>query len=382
MTIQMPALGRRASVIATAVAALAVTLVVVERADAASTSRTSVLAEGIGMKATPSVRVRELQRALHRRGYSLGAPGVDGRFGPRTAAAVRRLQRRQGLAVDGIVGAHTRAALGLGHRHAVAKPKPTAQDQQSTQQQAPAATTTQLTPTTPAPAPAAPNTLTVLNPSSGESSDNFARVLFWGAIGALLAFGLAWVLRRKRATREPAPPVQGATERAALPAPAQLEPPARVARREPMIGYLATPPGTWSEDHERSAEAIEAICERSAWELLDIVWERANGRPLEQPGLNYACERIAKGQARGLIVTDLQRLSQSAAEMGQFMAFFRDVDATLVGLDIDLDTSTPGGRFFADRLIAQSEGMLAHVNGANGNGRAAVGSGERGGAGA
>jgi hypothetical protein len=42
--------------------------------------------------------------------------------------------------------------------------------------------------------------------------------------------------------------------------------------------------------------------------------------------------------------------------MGAFMAFFRDADATLVGLDIDLDTSTPGGRYFADRLIAQVEG--------------------------
>jgi peptidoglycan hydrolase-like protein with peptidoglycan-binding domain len=381
MTIELPALGARASVIATAVAVLVATFAVAERADAASASRTPVLAQGIGMRATPSVRVRQLQRALRQRGYSLGAPGVDGRFGPRTAAAVRRLQRRHGLAVDGIVGARTRAALDLGHRRAAAQPKATTQSQQPTQEQTPAPATT--TPSTPkaTPSPAAPNTLTVLSPSSGESSDKVARVLFWGAIGALLAFAFAWALRRVRTPREPVP-IPPRVERAALPAPAQVEPPAKVVRREPMIGYLATPPGAWSEEHERSAEAIEALCERSAWELLDIVWDRANGRPLEEPGLNYACERIAKGQARGLIVTDLQRLSPSAMEMGRFMAFFRDVDATLVGLDIDLDTSTPGGRFFADRLIAQSEGMEAHANGANGHGTAAVGSGQRGGAGA
>jgi DNA invertase Pin-like site-specific DNA recombinase len=130
-----------------------------------------------------------------------------------------------------------------------------------------------------------------------------------------------------------------------------------------MIGYLATPSLTWSEEHERSAAAIEAACDRSAWELLDIVWDSENGRPLERPGLTYACERIANGQARGLIVSDLQRLSRSAEEMGAFMAFFREADATLVGLDIDLDTSTPGGRFFADRLIKQSEGREPSSNG-------------------
>ena len=129
-----------------------------------------------------------------------------------------------------------------------------------------------------------------------------------------------------------------------------------------MIGYLASPAVAWSDEHERSAAAIEAVCERSAWELLDIVWERENGRPHERPELSYACERIASGQARALVVSDLQRLSGSEREMGAFMAFFRDADATLVGLDIDLDTSTPGGRYFADRLIARIE-EGTHVRG-------------------
>ena len=91
MTIQMPVLGRRASVIAAGAAVVLVALALTDRAEAASTSGTSVLAEGVGMHAKPSVRVRQVQRALKRRGYSLGAPGVDGRFGPLTAAAVRRL---------------------------------------------------------------------------------------------------------------------------------------------------------------------------------------------------------------------------------------------------------------------------------------------------
>jgi murein DD-endopeptidase MepM/ murein hydrolase activator NlpD len=53
--------------------------------------------------------VAALQFMLRRRGYSPG--GVDGGFGPGTAAAVRRLQAAAGIAVDGKVGSGTLGAL-------------------------------------------------------------------------------------------------------------------------------------------------------------------------------------------------------------------------------------------------------------------------------
>lgn len=56
-------------------------------------------------------QVRTLQTKLNNWGYNAGK--VDGIFGSNTREAVKRFQRKNGLAVDGIVGAKTAAALGM-----------------------------------------------------------------------------------------------------------------------------------------------------------------------------------------------------------------------------------------------------------------------------
>ena len=56
-------------------------------------------------------QVRTLQTKLNNWGYDAGT--VDGIFGSNTLAAVKRFQQRNGLAVDGIVGAKTADALGM-----------------------------------------------------------------------------------------------------------------------------------------------------------------------------------------------------------------------------------------------------------------------------
>src|SRR3954452_560928 len=56
-----------------------------------------------------SQAVRALQRPLRLAGQRPGA--FDGRFGPRTEAAVIGFQRSAGIAVDGVAGPNTRATL-------------------------------------------------------------------------------------------------------------------------------------------------------------------------------------------------------------------------------------------------------------------------------
>jgi peptidoglycan hydrolase-like protein with peptidoglycan-binding domain len=55
--------------------------------------------------------VRRLQAQLEKMGFDPGP--IDGAFGPKTAAAVRAFQRKEGIAVDAIVGPDTWKHLGI-----------------------------------------------------------------------------------------------------------------------------------------------------------------------------------------------------------------------------------------------------------------------------
>jgi DNA invertase Pin-like site-specific DNA recombinase len=122
-----------------------------------------------------------------------------------------------------------------------------------------------------------------------------------------------------------------------------------------VIGYVTVSADSSSADAVRSSEAIHATCERSHWNLLEVVADRENGRVLERPGLGYALRRIAEGYASGLVVSDLQRLSRSIVDLGALMAWFRHANATLIALDLGIDTSTPEGDRVATTLIALSD---------------------------
>ena len=122
----------------------------------------------------------------------------------------------------------------------------------------------------------------------------------------------------------------------------------------PVIGYL-TLPDPLSTDASAQSEVIEAACTRQGWTLLETVRDRERGRILERPGLRYALERIARKRADVLIVGEMRRLSRSIVDLGALLAWFLDIDATLIALDLPIDTSTAGGREVASTLVALAD---------------------------
>ena len=119
-----------------------------------------------------------------------------------------------------------------------------------------------------------------------------------------------------------------------------------------LIGYVTVAPTGGTCEAERLDAAIAAKCERFAWNLLEIVHDREQGRIRERPGMRYALERIVERRADGLVVGDLRGLSRSIVDLGAFLAWLRDAHATLIVLDLGIDTSTPQGDQLAETLIA------------------------------
>jgi hypothetical protein len=335
MTVQMPALGVRASFIATVAAVLATAILSTGAAYAADGPATPLLAQGAGMGAKPSAQVRRVQLALQRRGYDVGAPGVDGRFGPLTAAAVRRLQAARGLPADGLVGKRTRAALRLTgragstpRRHSLAQRGAATPARESIPSGAPTAADA-----------ARPTTTTVVSRLDDHSSDVVGAVLIWGLLAALAALavgGLArWVTRARSPKDVPEKPVPATEHLAWVSANGAGNSFASspVLGGDGVIGYLTPSTGAWSDADEGSAAAIESTCEDSPWDLLEIVCDHQNGQPFDRPGLRYALEQIVEGRSRGLVVSDLQSLGGSPDDVGAVVAWLRDADATLLVVD-------------------------------------------------
>jgi len=307
-----------------------------------------------------SGRVRSLQRQLR----VLGAhPGpIDGRFGPLTQAAVRRVQRTEGLTVDGIVGPRT--ARRLAH----------------------------LKTTTPARQPRSTRPRPTPNPvrtfvgahgrqthQGGHNPANavLIAVLAGIVVALLFAGGLGW-RRRRRATpaapsgptavhqRPKRAPTNGPTPQTALapelPAPTNGSPgratprprknsPARVAPRVRAFGYVSVPPRS-ALDAGPQARAIEAACAARGWTFVGGVREHepAIADGLERPGLQHVLERVERGEANCLVVADLRRLSRSAVELGGLLDRLGRAGVRLLVLDVEIDTGTADGQLAAGAL--------------------------------
>lgn len=106
-----------------------------------------------------------------------------------------------------------------------------------------------------------------------------------------------------------------------------------------------------------------ANAERNAvWTLAGAYEDAgASGKSLAgRPGLHDALEAIERGEADGLVVAKLDRLSRSLLDFSTLMERSRRKGWSIVCLDLGVDTSTPAGEMMANVLatFAQFERRL------------------------
>jgi DNA invertase Pin-like site-specific DNA recombinase/peptidoglycan hydrolase-like protein with peptidoglycan-binding domain len=122
------------------------------------------------------------------------------------------------------------------------------------------------------------------------------------------------------------------------------------------VGYATVPKGDQRNGAlvREQAAAISALCENRGWKLLELVRdvEEPRVKGLDRPGLTYALERVAKGEASCLVVSQLRRLSRSAADLGRILESIAAGGGRLVAMDVDVDTAVPAGRKAANVLIS------------------------------
>src|ERR671915_455996 len=395
------------------------------------------LTRGVGYaQPAGSQRVKWLQRRLRRRGLSPGP--IDGRYGPRTEAAVARLQRRQALPAKGVVDARTLRAL-------VAAPSRQGSggnaDRRPDRAQPPQPT--RIAVTGPDEDQAGWLVLTALialvlgaaagllagrlRPASSQASgvalargvvaEGWARA---ASIGRFRGHVHALVLGRRgpggtqgarylisdpekalpfwvdqdeidRLCREEAEEAeeehvkdqaetptataeeQGAESRTATaeeqsPTAAAEEPaqeaehpqadhagPMSVADQTRVLGYVSVDqngdPG--AADMGDQAQSIDSLCRQRGWNLLELVrdTETAGRGSLDRPGLRYAIERVRKGEASCIVVSELSRLGNSASDLSRVLESLTRNDGRLVVMDVGLDTASDAGRVAANSLL-------------------------------
>lgn len=111
----------------------------------------------------------------------------------------------------------------------------------------------------------------------------------------------------------------------------------------------------YGQSLDAQAETLRHHARARGLELVDVVCEHGSGRDLARDGLHRTLERLLAGDAHTLIACRLDRLTRSLPDFCRLVEWFREHDRTLIVLDFDLDTSTPGGELVAHMMAALAQ---------------------------
>jgi DNA invertase Pin-like site-specific DNA recombinase len=121
---------------------------------------------------------------------------------------------------------------------------------------------------------------------------------------------------------------------------------------QPYIGYLRVSTqeqATGGAGLDAQRTAILAEAERRGWRQVRFIEDPGvSGKDTRRPGLCLARDLLARGEARGLVVSKMDRLSRSLLDFATLMQEAQGQGWALIALDCDVDTSTASGELMAN----------------------------------
>jgi DNA invertase Pin-like site-specific DNA recombinase len=127
---------------------------------------------------------------------------------------------------------------------------------------------------------------------------------------------------------------------------------------EIVVGYVRVSTeeqGAHGAGLDAQRAAIKAECDRRGWRLLRVEEDTLSGKTINRPGLQTALEACRSGEAKGIVVAKLDRLSRSIVDFGRLLEEARARSFNVVALDLGLDLSTPQGELVANVIASVAQ---------------------------
>jgi DNA invertase Pin-like site-specific DNA recombinase len=124
-----------------------------------------------------------------------------------------------------------------------------------------------------------------------------------------------------------------------------------------LIGYTRVSTQDQGENGASLAaqEAALRVGAHGRYDLVDIISDTASGKSLDRPGFQSLLERIRSGEADGVVVAKLDRLSRSLIDFANLLERSRAEGWAIVALDLGIDTSSPSGELIANVMMAVAQ---------------------------
>lgn len=106
---------------------------------------------------------------------------------------------------------------------------------------------------------------------------------------------------------------------------------------------------------EAQESRVRAYCGLYGHELVDLVQDAASGKNLRRDGLQKALAMLRTGEAEGLIVAKLDRLTRSVRDMGELLEGYFSGRSSLLAVAEQIDTSTAAGRMVINLLTSVAQ---------------------------